>query len=129
VDVIGTKGAIAVRGGMVKQLFRRQGHTFATHDRWQAVDLSTLAPAYFANNDNGAAGYLCQQMALELIAAIEEGRPHVASGQDGIMALELLMATYHSHQANAPVTLPLAERRHPLELWKEANAAKEGVPA
>jgi hypothetical protein len=58
-------------------------------------------------------------MALELIAAAEEGRPHVSSGQDGIIALELLMATYQSHIANAPVTLPLRERRHPLELWKQ----------
>jgi hypothetical protein len=34
------------------------------------------------------------------------------------MVLELLMVTYQSHIANAPVSLPPAERRHPLELWK-----------
>jgi predicted dehydrogenase len=57
-------------------------------------------------------------MALELVEAIREGRQHVASGRDGLTSLELLMATYLSHQTNAPVILPLTERRHPLELWK-----------
>ena len=36
VDIIGTKGALAVRGGFTKKLFRRRGHTFAEQDRWQA---------------------------------------------------------------------------------------------
>ena len=62
-------------------------------------------------------------MALELIAAVEEGRQHVASGYEGIMSLELLMATYQSHIANAPVKIPLVERRHPLELWKQGVLA------
>ena len=122
VDVIGTKGALGVRGGMVKYLFQRQGHTFADHDRWNPVTIEGY-DAYFAQTDGPASHYLCQQMALELIAAIEEGRQHVASGYEGIMSLELLMATYQSHIANAPVTLPLVERRHPLELWKQGVLA------
>lgn len=119
VDVIGTKGAIAVRGGFVKELFRRQGHTFACDDRWQKVELGSEYAEYLGMPERAVSDYLCQRMALELIAAVQEGRRHVASGQDGIISLELLMATYHSHIANAPVTLPLAERRHPLELWKQ----------
>jgi predicted dehydrogenase len=117
VDVIGTRGAIAVRGGMVKRLFRRQGHTFADHDRWQPVQIEGY-DEYFAQPDRLAGRYLCKQMALELVEAIREGRQHVASGRDGLTSLELLMATYLSHQTNAPVILPLTERRHPLELWK-----------
>jgi predicted dehydrogenase len=123
IDVIGTKGAVAVRGGFIKQLFRRKGHTFADNDPWQHVDLSGSYVEYYALPEQAASNYLCQQMALELIAAAEEGRPHVSSGQDGIIALELLMATYQSHIANAPVTLPLRERRHPLELWKQEVTA------
>lgn len=123
IDVIGTKGAIAVRGGFVKQLFRRQGHTFADYDRWQPVELGSEYTEYLALPENAASNYLCQQMALELIAAVEEGRPHVASGRDGVISLELLMATYHSHLANAPVTLPLVERRHPLEVHKQEAVA------
>ncbi len=118
IDVIGTQGALAVRGGMVKHLFQRKGHTFADHDRWQPVHIAGYDD-YFAQTDGPASHYLCQQMALELVAAIEEGRPHVASGYEGIISLELLMATYQSHIANAPVMLPLRERRHPLELWKQ----------
>jgi predicted dehydrogenase len=116
VDVIGTKGSLAVRGGFVKRLYRRQGHTFADNDRWQPVELPAAYVDTLTLDDNGASTYLCQQMILELVAAVETGRPHVASGRDGLIALELLMATYHSHLAHAPVTLPLAERRHPLEL-------------
>ena len=119
IDVIGTKGAVAVRGGFVKQLFRRQGHTFADHDRWQQVELGAEYAAYNALPENLASNYLCQQMSLELIAAVEAARPHVSSGVDGIVALELLMATYQSHIANAPVLLPLDQRSHPLELWKQ----------
>lgn len=117
IDVIGTKGALAVRGGMTKHLFRRHGHTFAEHDRWQPVAIHGY-DEYFSQPDRMAGRYLCQRMAIDLIASIREDRPLVAGGQDGIVALELLMATYLSHRANAPVTLPLAERRHPLELWK-----------
>ena len=58
-------------------------------------------------------------MVKEMIGALAEGREHVASGQDGITSLELLMATYVSHQRNAPVTLPLADRHHPLEIWQQ----------
>lgn len=122
IDVIGTKGALAVRGGMVKRLYQRKGHTFAEHDRWQPVTIEGYDD-YFNQTDGPASNYLCQQMALELIAAIEEGRQHVASGYEGIISLELLMATYQSHIANAPVTLPLTERRHPLELWKQGVLA------
>jgi predicted dehydrogenase len=123
IDVIGTKGAIAVRGGFVKHLFRRQGHTFMNDDRWQPVALGSEYAEYLAWPERSMSEYLCQQMALELINAIEEGRAHVASGRDGVASLELLMATYHSHRANAPVSLPLGERRHPLELWKEEAVA------
>ena len=118
IDVIGTEGAIAVRGGMVKHLFRRRGHTFASHDRWQEVSIAGHE-AYFAQQDRSAGEYLCQMMVKEMIGALAEGREHVASGQDGITSLELLMATYVSHQRNAPVTLPLADRHHPLEIWQQ----------
>jgi predicted dehydrogenase len=123
IDVIGTKGAISVRGGFIKKLFRRQGHTFAEHDPWQRLELSSDYGDYLALEERNASNYLCQQMALELIAAARAGRRHVSSGQDGVIALELLMATYHSHLANAPVTLPLAERRHPLALLKQEAVA------
>jgi predicted dehydrogenase len=117
IDVIGTKGALAVRGGFTKQLFRRRGHTFADQDRWQAVPIPNQ-DAYFALDNQAAGRFLCQAMVRELITAVEEEREHVSSGEDGLVSLESLMAVYVSHRLGRPVALPLAERRHPLNVWQ-----------
>jgi predicted dehydrogenase len=125
IDVIGTKGALAVRGGFTKKLYRRRGHTFAgpggRPDRWQEVPIPN-SEAYFALDNSAAGRFLCQAMVRELIASIEEEREHVSSGQDGLVSLESLMAVYTSHRLGRPVTLPLAERRHPLNVWQEEMA-------
>jgi hypothetical protein len=34
------------------------------------------------------------------------------------------MAVYVSHRQGRPVTLPLAERRHPLEVWRSEGMAR-----
>lgn len=117
IDVIGTEGALAVRGGFSKYLYRRRGHTFAEHDRWEPVAIPG-SEAYFAVDNREAGRLLCQWMAQEMVAAIEEGREHVASGCDGLISLESLMAVYVSHRQGAPVTLPLVDRRHPLDVWQ-----------
>jgi predicted dehydrogenase len=55
-------------------------------------------------------------IALDLIRAIEtNSQPH-GSMYDGRAALEMILAIYESHRQNAPVPLPLANRRHPLLL-------------
>jgi len=40
----------------------------------------------------------------------------LGSMYDGRAALEMILAVYESHRRNAPVGLPLKERRHPLTL-------------
>ena len=123
IDVIGTAGSLAVRGGFLKQLYRRRGHTFAQHDRWEPMTVPNSA-AYYALPDDQAAGlYLCQAMTRELIAALAEGRDPVSSGQDGLISLESLMAVYVSHRQGAPVVLPLVDRRHPLTVWQAETRA------
>lgn len=58
-------------------------------------------------------------MVEELVAAVEEGRDHRSSGADGRWALEMIMGVYESHRrGGARVTLPLANRDHPLERWR-----------
>ncbi len=55
-------------------------------------------------------------IALDLIRAIEtDGRPQ-GSMYDGRAALEMILAIYESHRQNTPVPLPLANRKHPLNL-------------
>jgi predicted dehydrogenase len=54
-------------------------------------------------------------IARDLIRSMEEDRPPLGSVHDGRAALEMILAVYESHRANAPVSLPLRNRSHPLE--------------
>jgi predicted dehydrogenase len=55
-----------------------------------------------------------QLLAQDLLAAVEADREPVASGRTARTALEMIHAAYASHLAASRVSLPLAERRHPL---------------
>jgi len=55
-------------------------------------------------------------IAQNLIRAIETNTQPKGSMYDGRAALEMIMAVYESHRLNAPVTLPLNTRKHPLSL-------------
>ena len=55
-------------------------------------------------------------IALDLIRAIETDTQPKGSARDGRAALEMILAVYESHRLNAPVELPLKNRRHPLTL-------------
>jgi predicted dehydrogenase len=55
-------------------------------------------------------------IALDLIRAIETNSQPQGSMYDGRAALEMILAIYESHRHNAPVPLPLANRKHPLSL-------------
>jgi predicted dehydrogenase len=50
----------------------------------------------------------------DLIDAIEKDRQPLGSMYDARAALEMILAVYESHRREAPVSLPLKERRHPL---------------
>lgn len=82
-----------------------------------------IAPGPFAAR--GAQAPHHTGMVEELVAAIEEGRPHRSSGIDGRWALEMIMGVYESHrQGGARVGLPLQHRDHPLQRWID----EAGVP-
>lgn len=53
--------------------------------------------------------------ALDLIAAIGDGREPVASARDARWALEMALGVHASHLAGAALPLPLAQRGHPLD--------------
>lgn len=119
VDVIGTRGSLAVRGGMAMRLFRRRGPAWGEHDPWLPVDLPPEPFGTAGYDDATPAVTRCYHMIRDLIQAIEEDREHISSGRDGLIALEAVMAVYTSHRLGGPVTFPLAERRHPLDMWLE----------
>jgi predicted dehydrogenase len=126
VDIIGTKGSIAVRGARDNVIYRRQGHTFAPHDPWVAVPVPD-DPAYAIDYSEQRGMLLCRGMVYKLIEAIEEERTPVSSGEDGLASLELIMACYESHKQGRPVSLPLSNRHHPLAQWREQMPAQSGA--
>ena len=55
---------------------------------------------------------------VDLIEAIENDRPPVSSAADAVDALEMILGTYESHITGSRVTIPLANRNHPLVSWQ-----------
>ena len=68
--------------------------------------------------DAGAQRQACQRRLLrDLLDATVEDREPLSSGDDGLRALELVMAVWKFHRQHAPVPLPLVRREHPVEAW------------
>lgn len=53
----------------------------------------------------------------DLLHAIENDTEPQCNGMDGLWAVEMVNAVYHSHKAKARVELPLKYKRHPLISW------------
>ena len=60
-------------------------------------------------------------IALDLIRAIETDTQPEGGMYDGRSALEMILAIYESHRLNAPVELPLKNRRHPLSMLSDGG--------
>lgn len=87
-----------------------------------------IAPGPYA--ERGAEAPHHTAMVEGLTAVIEEGRAHRSSGVDGRWALKMIMGTSESHRGGgAQVTLPLANRDHPLDRWlREAGVPLPAKP-
>ena len=57
----------------------------------------------------------------DLIEAVEGGREPISSARGARMALEMILGVYASEIAGERVSLPLADRRHPLEVFKRGG--------
>lgn len=51
----------------------------------------------------------------DLLAAIEENRQPLGNVYEARGATEMILACFESQRVGGPVSLPLANRRHPLE--------------
>ena len=97
----GTDGVIelAVPGGPVIRL-----RTSETKGDWVTPDLpAEISPVQ------------------DMVASIDEDRPHRSDGQQGLATLELLMAIYESSRQRRRIYLPLEEPESPLTLMIEAG--------
>ena len=134
-DVVGTGGTLALRRSVHTELFLQKSVHRGPVDgpEWERVvvdegaGLNPLGPQLESHvAAGGAQRHACQRRLLrDLLDAIVEDREPLSSGEDGLKALELVMAVWESHRQHAPVALPLARREHPVEAWMEDS----GLPA
>jgi hypothetical protein len=55
-----------------------------------------------------------------LMGAVAEDRKPPCSGQEGRWAFEMVLGIYQSHRESGKrIDLPMPDRRHPLEVWRE----------
>jgi len=120
VDLIGSKGHLHLGGSLQDRVvYFLNGATLrgAPDDQWQRIEPAPHGVW------NAADDFICG-MHLHLMRAIESGDEHPSSGFAGRDAMEMLMAVYESHRYKSRVELPLRERRHPLQRWREAVVAQ-----
>ena len=116
VDVLGTKGQLSLRGTGTKRgnsdLFHLPVPAFYPADLqeeplWQRIEVP-------AELDPRLGEQSITPILQELIKSIETGSEHPCSGEAGRLNLEMVMAMYASHLSGRRVSIPLAERKHPL---------------
>ena len=121
IELIGTKGALAVRVPESPcPLMHRSDALWSANPEdniWRPIELSA---AELAGRGPGSWDAVYRIAVEEFIRCIETGDEHPLSGVQAVKALELILGTYESHRLGARVSIPLTERRHPLEVWFEA---------
>ncbi|MBM3187194.1 MAG: Gfo/Idh/MocA family oxidoreductase [Chloroflexi bacterium] len=112
VDLYGSQGILSIRGMMDREVYLYRGPLWSPRDAgpWEWIE----ARQWEAIPADHRLVYTNRLLARDLIVAIEEGREPVASGTDGRMALEMIMAVYASALSGARVSIPLSRREHPL---------------
>lgn len=120
IELIGTKGALAVRVPESPcPLMHRSDALWSANPEdniWRPIELSA---AELAGRGPGSWDAVYRIAVEEFIRCIETGDEHPLNGVQSVKALELILGTYESHRLGARVSIPLAERRHPLDLWTE----------
>jgi predicted dehydrogenase len=116
VDVLGTKGQISLRGTGTQRgnsdLYHLPVPAFYPADLqeeslWQRIDVpEELDPALGRES--------ITPILQEFIKSIETDSEHPCSGEAGRYNLEMVMAMYTSHLSGQRVSIPLANRTHPL---------------
>ena len=118
VELIGTKGAVTIRQpeAPCPMMYRADALWPRDTDKnpWQPMELPEHELAML-KPDRWDVVY--RRVVEEFIRCIETGDEHPTSGLQALKAIELVFGTYESHRHRARVALPLAQRKHPLEVW------------
>ncbi len=116
-EIRGTKGILTTTMGAFPDVWFVEDPSWQpgrSKAQWKQVTSEGIGKPEPVSDPNHRHGN--RLIALDLIRAIEtNGRPQ-GSMYDGRAALEMILAIYESHRHNAPVPLPLTNRKHPLSL-------------
>lgn len=114
--IFGESGAIFMGFGWLPEAYLvRDPRWYAVPERssWERITSAGVGRPEPLEDGGLNAGN--RQIVADLIAAVEADRPPLVSGADGRASIEMILATYASQRAGAPVALPLANRTHPLD--------------
>ncbi len=116
-EIFGSKGVLTTTLGAVPEVWFSEepswqsGRSKAPWRRISSEGIDKSEPLSDPQHRYGN-----RRIARDLIRAIEtDSQPH-SSIYDGRAALEMILAVYESHRLDAPVRLPLRNRKHPLSV-------------
>ncbi len=116
-QIYGTKGILTTTTGAVPEVWFVEDPAWQpgpSKAPWRQISSAGIGqPEPLSDRGHRLGNRL---IALDLIRAIETDTQPRGSMYDGRAALEMIMAVYESHRLNAPVELPLRNRKHPLTL-------------
>jgi len=116
-QIYGSKGILTMTIGAVPEIWFvedpswQPGRSKAQWKRISSAGIDKPEPLEDPNHHYGN-----RLIALDLIQAIETDTQPKVSMYDGRAALEMILAVYESQRLNAPVALPLHNRKHPLSM-------------
>jgi predicted dehydrogenase len=117
-SVYGTKGVVQLHTGSLPAVWYCDDPSWMpgkSKKAWQEVTSAGVGKPEKLKGGDATAGNVW--IVKDLIEAIEKDRQPLGSMYDARAALEMVLAVYASHKANAPVAMPLKERKHPLAAW------------
>ncbi len=116
-QIYGTKGILTMTTGALPEIWFVEDPSWQpgpSKARWKKITSAGIdKPETLSDSGQRLGNSL---IARDLIRAIEENTQPKGSIYDGRAALEMILAVYESQRLNAPVELPLKNRKHPLNL-------------
>ena len=116
-QIFGTNGILTITTGALPEIWFVEDPSWQpgrSKARWRKITSAGIDKPETLSDSNHLLGN--RLIARDLIRAIENNTQPKGSIYDGRAALEMILAVYESHRLNAPVNLPLGNRKHPLRL-------------
>ncbi|MCI0748175.1 MAG: Gfo/Idh/MocA family oxidoreductase [Verrucomicrobia subdivision 3 bacterium] len=110
IEIAGSSGALRILADIVPRIFVRRGVEWSDaggKTEWERFQVPTPG-----KDGTGAAN---ARLVDDWLGAIESDREPTCSGEAGMKAIEMVMAVYQAGLIGARVSLPLKDRRHPLQ--------------